>query len=69
MAAFISTEIPQDVRLLHKKVAECIDVINALMNMTVTVEGRIRMTGRLEMREGGCILKIEERSEVGSLGT
>lgn len=65
----ISPDIPEDCRELWRKVAECIDVLNALQNMTVRVEGRIRMQGKLEVGTGSSKLTIEEGSEVGSLGT
>jgi hypothetical protein len=55
----IPTSIPEDCRELWRVVAECIDVLNALQNMTVKVEGlEERMTGKLEISGGACILKI-----------
>lgn len=55
----IATEIPDDCRELWRVVAECIAVLNALQNMTVKIEGlEERMTGKLEISGGSCILKI-----------
>jgi hypothetical protein len=64
----IPTNIPNDCRELWRVVAECVDVLNALQNMTVKVEGKVRMIGKLDVKEGSSILQIEEKSEVGSLG-
>lgn len=65
----IPTTMPKDCRELWRVVEECIDVLNALQNMTVKVEGKIRMVGRLDVQSGHCTLIIEENTEVGSLGT
>lgn len=65
----IPTAIPEDCRELWRVVAECIDILNALQNMTVRVEGKKRMIGRLDVKAGSCVLIIEEHSEVGSEGT
>jgi hypothetical protein len=65
----IPPNIPEDCRELWRVVAECIEVLNALQNMTVRVEGKIHMLGRLNMSSGSCELVIEEKTEVGSLGT
>lgn len=65
----IPKTIPQDCRELWRVVAECIEVLNSLQNMTVRVEGQVRMIGRLQLRAGASELIIEERTEVGSLGT
>jgi hypothetical protein len=59
----------EDVRELYRTVAECVDALNSLMNMTVQLEGRLRMIGRLEVGGSSSLLKIEERKEVGSLGS
>lgn len=59
----ISSQIPDDCRELWRVVAECIDILNALQNMTVKVEGtEERMEGKLEISGGGCILKINARN-------
>ena len=65
----IPKSIPKDCRELWRVVAECIDVLNALQNMTVKVEGKVRMIGKLDVQGGHCTLVIEEHTEVGSLGT
>lgn len=65
----IPRTIPQDCRELWRVVAECIEVLNSLQNMTVMVGGKTEMVGRLEMRSGSCVLHVEENKEVGSLGT
>jgi hypothetical protein len=57
-----------DVRLLHRKIGELVDVVNALMNMTVLFEGQIRLIGKLEVRNGSCVLHIHQNTEVGTLG-
>lgn len=69
MAAQISKPAEgEDVRVLWRKVAEIAGVVNALQNMTVLVEGKIRMTGKLNVSQGSSELKIVENTEVGSLG-
>jgi hypothetical protein len=52
----------EDVRQLWRKVAECVDALNALQNMTCKVEGQVTMEGRLE----GNVLKIKEAKEIRS---
>ena len=55
----ITTEIPDDCRELWRVVSECIDVLNALQNMTVKIEGTEEgMSGKLEISGESCILKI-----------
>jgi hypothetical protein len=64
----IPNDIPEDCRQLWHKVAECIEVVNALQNMTVRVEGRLRMTGKLTVSDGSAQLVIEEPTQTGDLG-
>lgn len=59
----------EDSRDLWRYVAELVAACNALMNMTVLFDGQIRLIGKLEMREGSCVLHINSNTEVGSLGT
>lgn len=53
-----------DCRELWRKVAECIGVINAIGNMQVTVEGRVHMTGKLEVSGDSSTLEIKEPKEI-----
>jgi hypothetical protein len=56
----------EDVRTLWRKVAECADALNALQNMKVVVEGKVKMLGQLEVGEGGCTMRIRDAKEVVS---
>jgi hypothetical protein len=55
-----------DSRQLWRKVDECIEVINAIQNMTVIVEGRVKMLGELTVAGGQSVLKITEAKEVSN---
>jgi hypothetical protein len=67
MAAQITPPGPNDdSRQLWRKVMECIEVVNAIQNMTVVVEGRIKMLGELSVAGGQSILKITEAKEVNN---
>lgn len=65
----ITPNTDPDVRRLNRKVAELVQLANALSNMTVIVDGQIRMIGKLEIRGGSSYLHINSNTEVGSLGT
>lgn len=54
-----------DVRNLWQKVAECVEVLNAIQNMRVIVEGKVRMLGQLEVGGQGSRLTMRENKEVG----
>jgi hypothetical protein len=54
-----------DVRDLWKKVAECVEVINAIQNLKVIVEGKVYMTGQLDVGGNSARLSIRENREVG----
>ena len=54
-----------DVRNLWKKVAECIEVLNAIQNMKVIVEGKVVMQGQLDVGGNSSMLSIRENKEVG----
>jgi hypothetical protein len=56
----------EDVRLLWRKVAECIEVLNALQNMTVVVEGKVHMQGKLEVTGDSSRVKILDSKEVSN---
>jgi len=53
-----------DVRNLWKNVAECAQALNALQNMTVVVEGKVKMLGTLTLSGSSSRLEIKEASEV-----
>jgi hypothetical protein len=55
----------EDVRILHRKVAELCDIVTALCNMTAIVEGRQRMIGRLAISGGHSVLTINNMKTVG----
>jgi hypothetical protein len=59
----------QSVKKLWRKVADVVAIANALSNMTVYIEGDERLTGKLEIRNGVAILRINSNTEVGSQGT
>jgi hypothetical protein len=66
MAQLISSPgANDDVRVLWRKVAECVSVLNVLMNMTGTIEGEVRMQGKLEMKGDSCEFQFKENKEVG----
>lgn len=54
-----------DVRNLWKKVAECVQVLNAIQNMKVIVEGKVVMQGQLTTSGESSQLAIRENKEVG----
>lgn len=58
----------EDVRTLWRVVAQCVDVLNSLTNMTGVIEGQYRMTGRLSVGNGSSVFKFEEHKEVGDVG-
>jgi hypothetical protein len=66
--ALINADVPDDCRELWKKVVECVDVLNALCNMNVKVEGQHKMIGKLEVKSGSSLLTIEEHTQIGNLG-
>lgn len=55
----------EDVRDLWKKVAECVQVLNAIQNMKVIVEGKVVMQGQLDVGGNASKLSIRENKEVG----
>jgi hypothetical protein len=54
----------EDARKLWRKVAECIDAVNAIQNMTVVIEGKVHMQGKLTVSGGSSLLKITDAKEV-----
>jgi hypothetical protein len=57
-----------DVRELWRIVADCVDKLNALENMTASIEGPERMVGKFTVGAGSCELKFESSQQVGDLG-
>lgn len=55
-----------DVRKLWRTVAQCVDVLNAISNMKVVVEGRVHMLGQLEVSGNSSTLTIQEGKEVAN---
>lgn len=71
MARFIEpiTDFGPDSALkVWRKVEECRDALNALMNMTGEIRGKIHATGRLDVQAGSSVFKFEEPTETGSAG-
>lgn len=56
----------EDARELWRKVAECANVLNALQNMTIVIEGKVHMLGRLDVSSGASVLRIIEGSEISN---
>ncbi len=67
MAAFITPPGEnEDARTLWRKVAECVQVLNAIQNMKVVIEGQVHMLGELSVGGGSSVLKITEGREVSN---
>ena len=65
MAAQITPPSPnEDARVLWRKVVECMEVVDAISNMTVVVEGQVKMIGKLTVSGGSSRLELKENREV-----
>jgi len=54
----------QDCRELWRVVKECVDVVNAISNMKIILEGRVHMMGTLEVGDDSSKIVVREPKEV-----